>query len=108
MCETEFDLHSQKKRKVGGKINTCPDCSEETAIKHLGVGDGCGKQTAVQILSFKSENDRKEFNEYWRAASGMHNGKQCHFAYLPRPIKMKFQKVTEAGGNPNHKGKNNE
>ncbi len=104
-CSCEFDINSPEKRRAGGKRNHCPDCSEETAVKHLGVGDGCGKQTAVQVLSFKSEKDKTEFNAYWQAATGMHNGKASHFAYLPKPITMKFKKLTEHGGNDNHKGK---
>lgn len=105
ICEANFDLSSSEKKRAGGKSTHCPDCSEETAVKHLGVGDGCGKQTAVQVLSFQSEKDKQEFNSYWRAATGMYNGKACHFAYLPKPITMKFKKVTEHGGNVNHKGK---
>ncbi len=36
-CEVEFDPKSQRKRKVGGRINECADCVEElgteTAVK---------------------------------------------------------------------------
>ena len=105
ICETEFNPRSREKRQAGGLFNHCPDCSEETAVKHVGVGDGCGKQTAVQILAFDSPKDRTQYVNYWKAASGMHNGKACHMAYLPSPIKQKFRKITANGGVDNHKGK---
>ena len=105
ICDVSFNLHSVEKRQAGGLANHCPDCAEETAIKHLGVGDGTGKQTSVQVLSFDSKKERAGFQNYWAAATGMHNGKACHMAYLPSPRKHKFTKIAEHGGNPNHKGK---
>ena len=40
-CKEEFELDSQLKRMVGGKINECPDCVEslgtETKAQHAGV-----------------------------------------------------------------------
>lgn len=104
-CDAEFDLRSPEKRRAGGLATQCPDCSEETEVRHLGVGDGVGKQTAIQILAFESETDRSKFTRYWHAATGMHNGKACHMAYLPSPIHHTFKKVGESGGNDNHKGK---
>lgn len=105
LCEEQYDPRSPEKKRAGGLITHCPDCSEESATKYVGVGDGCGKQTNVQILSFDSNQDRSEFTRYWAAATGMHNGKSCHFSYLPSPIKQKFTKHSEHGGNTNHKGK---
>lgn len=105
LCGSNFNPYSQEKKQSGGKYNHCPDCSEETAIKHLGVGDGCGKQTAVQILAFENKEDKASFSNYWRAATGMGTGKNSHMAYLPSPRKHKFKKICESGGNPNAKGK---
>ena len=41
-CEGEFDDASPAKQRAGGKITECPDCSEETETKYLGL------QSAVQ------------------------------------------------------------
>lgn len=104
-CGIEFNPSSPAKRRAGGLAIHCADCAQETTVRHLGVGDGCGKQTSVQILSFDNPKDKENFSRYWAAATGMHNGKASHMAYLPSPIQLNFQKVAEHGGNPNHKGK---
>ena len=31
-CGIEFNLHSRRKKQVGGYINECPDCVEELGI----------------------------------------------------------------------------
>lgn len=105
ICNTDFNPNSPEKRAAGGKIYHCADCAEESAVKYIGLGDGCGKQTSIQILSFETQADQEQYLNYWHAASGMHNGKASHMAYLPSPIKQKFRKVSECGGNHNHKGK---
>ena len=32
-CSGTFDPNSLAKRRAGGRINTCPDCSDEPAVK---------------------------------------------------------------------------
>ena len=103
-CGTSFDPRSTAKREAGGLISHCPDCAQDVP-RYLGVGDGTGKQTEVQVLKFATEQDREAYARYWAAASGMHNGKSCHMAYLPSPRQGRFQKITDNGGNRNHKGK---
>ena len=65
-CEIEFDLDSQHKKKVGGRINECPDCVEdlqtETAVKYLGLHHGEGEANALKIVAFKSEEDKISFS----------------------------------------------
>jgi len=60
-CDDTFDLNSQIKRRVGGKINECPDCVLEldTEIKETvrAVSSGDGKMACIQILKFQNEDD---------------------------------------------------
>ena len=62
-CEFDFDLNSWAKKRVGGKINECPDCVEELgteiAVKYLGLQAGDGKANALSIVAFESESDRE-------------------------------------------------
>jgi len=90
---------------AGGKAIHCPSCSDETAVKHVGLMDGTGKTASIQVLAFDDEQEREAFKKYWNAVTGMGNGKQCHFAYLPSERKHKFRKVCEQQGNANHKGR---
>ena len=58
-CEVEFDLSCSAKKRVGGKINECPDCVEELktehSVRYLGLPAGDGKANA---LSTKSQSLR--------------------------------------------------
>jgi len=64
-CEIEFEVDSPHKKRVGGKINECPDCVEEleteTAVRYLGVvGESDGSTCDINILSFTSEEARRQ------------------------------------------------
>ena len=64
-CGIEFDLHSRRKRHVGGYINECADCVEErggdqSAPMHLGVTGSCG---SVSVRRFEDEADRNQFEK---------------------------------------------
>jgi hypothetical protein len=63
-----FKLDSPHKRRVGGKINECPDCVEEleteTAVKYLGTtSEG---STDINIVKCKTEADRVAFSNSWK------------------------------------------
>lgn len=105
VCEVDFDLNSQQKKRAGGLAIHCPDCSEETVVRHAGVQSGDGKQASVQVLAFRKPEDRDQFLSYWQAATGLHTGKNCQMGKLPSPRKLEFQKVAEHGVGMNHKGK---
>ena len=49
LCDSEFDPTSKEKKRVGGLISHCPDCSEETTAKYAGVSGGEGKQNSLSI-----------------------------------------------------------
>ena len=78
-CETEFNPKSQRKRKVGGRINECADCVEdlgtETAVKYLGCASADGKMGGVTILAFDTDEDREKYRRAWNNNIGMHKGK---------------------------------
>ncbi len=104
-CGEEFNPQSPEKRRAGGFIYHCADCSEETAVKYLGLRSADGKSAGITILKFDSEEDRSEYAEMWRVNSGMLVGKQCQMQYQKRTPNVKFQKIHEAGIGMNHKGK---
>ena len=60
-CEIEFDPSSHEKRRAGGRINECPDCSEETTVKYAGLQAADGKQSQATILRFSSEQDKNKY-----------------------------------------------
>ena len=66
-CEGEFDDASPAKQRAGGKITECPDCSEETETKYLGLQSADGKAMGVTILKFESEEDKAAYHEAWLA-----------------------------------------
>lgn len=105
-CGIEYDRNGPEKRRSGGLITHCPDCSEETVARHAGVMSGDGKQAGVTILSFGSTGQRDAFVTYWKAATGLHTGKNCQLGRgQPRSQKFEFKKVGEHGLGMNHKGK---
>lgn len=105
-CDIEFDPRSPQKRSVGGLITHCPECSEETAVKHAGISAGDGKQAGVAVLAFNSPEAREGFLGYWKAATGLYTGKNCQMGRgQPTSKKFEFRKVTEHGFGMNHKGK---
>jgi hypothetical protein len=105
VCECEFDSLSIEKRRAGGKINTCPDCSEEVEVKYAGVQAADGKQAQATILKFSSEEDKKNYIKFWKNNSGFNRGKSCQLgAHLSTTPDIKFETVVNF--NPtNHKGK---
>ena len=104
ICEEVYDTNSPEKRNAGGLITHCPDCSEETAVKALGLSNGDGKQASVTIVRLASNNDRRAFMRFWKRATGYHKGKECQMdRYLTSP-KNSFRTVTQSEAT-NHKGK---
>lgn len=104
-CDSEFDEHSKEKRRAGGKINECPDCSTESTIKYAGVQAADGKQAQATILKFNSEQDKANYIAFWQNNSGMHKGKSCQLGrHLSTTPAITFTTVT-AFNPTNHKGK---
>jgi len=105
VCEGEFDLHSEAKRRAGGRINECPECSEENVIKYAGVQAADGKQAQATILKFESEQDRASYLAFWQNNSGLHKGKSCQLGnHLSTTPNIKFETITDFKPT-NHKGK---
>lgn len=103
-CDIEFDINSPEKKRAGGKINECPDCSVETEVKVLGLKSGDGKQASISILKFSSKEEKEAYANYWRIASGMTKGKECQMNNAQTVPKVSFKIVTQEGSR-NHKGK---
>lgn len=105
-CDLEYDDHSPEKRRAGGLIIHCPDCSEETETKVAGVMSGSGKMSGIEILAFESEEDRKKYLRFHQNNSGFNKGKSCQLGrHLSTTPNIKFRKVSENHPNLNHKGK---
>ncbi len=104
-CEMDFDLHSPAKVKAGGKINFCPDCSEESAVKYLGLQSADGKQAQATILKFKTEADKNRYSSFWKNNSGFNKGKSCQLGnHLSTTPGISFQ-IVQGFSPTNHKGK---
>lgn len=105
VCEGEFDSMSPEKRRAGGKINECPDCAEEVAVRYAGLQSADGKQSQATILKFNSEEDRAKYLEFWKNNSGLHKGKSCQLgSHLSTDPKVKFETISTFRPT-NHKGK---
>ena len=104
VCGGPFDTHSPAKLRVGGKITQCSECSDEPAVRYLGLAAGDGKQAGVTILKFDSHEDREEYRQMWWVNSGMMVGKACQMGYSKRTPNIKFKTVTQATAT-NHKGR---
>jgi len=104
VCEEVFDVRSARKREVGGLAIHCPDCSEERAVRVVGVAAGDGKQASVSIIRPQTQRDRVAFLAYWHQAVGMHRGKECQMdVHLTTP---QFSvSVVSAAAATNHKGR---
>lgn len=104
-CGETFNANSPSKRRSGGRINECPDCSSETEIRYVGLQAADGKQSQVTILKFSSERDKDNYLSFWRNNSGFNKGKSCQLGnHLSTTPNISFQTVS--GFNPtNHKGK---
>jgi|TARA_R110000851_G_scaffold3396_9_gene13941 hypothetical protein len=103
LCGDDFSLRCPKKRRVGGKINECPDCVEEhgleikSRVRAFTTGDG--KMAAMQILRFDNEDEADAYGKTWEANRGWNNQRRGGLN------NVKFSKVGENIGNSNHKGK---
>lgn len=104
-CEIEFDEKSPEKRRVGGLISCCVECSKETTVRYAGVQAADGKQSQATILKFKSEQDKKQYIRFWQNNSGLHRGKVCSLGnHLSTTPNIQFETV-QAFSPTNHKGK---
>lgn len=105
ICESEFDLHSPEKRRAGGRVNHCADCSEESTVRYAGLQAADGKQSQATILKFESEQDKTKYLHFWQNNSGLHKGKSCQLGnHLSTTPNISF--TTIVAHNPtNHKGK---
>lgn len=109
-CGIEFDLNSFHKRQVGGRVNECPDCVEglgtETAPATIGVMSGEGKIGMVTVLRFDNQKKADAYVKAWKHSTGHNKGKSCQMGNttILSMDRLGAQKVTEIGGNPNHKG----
>lgn len=107
-CEEEFDPKSLQKKKSGGKINECPDCSEESCIPYAGVASADGKLGQISILKFASKADRENYIRFWRNNSGINKSKNCQLGnHLSTTPSISFQTV-QSFKPTNHKGKSND
>ena len=105
ICNDIFNEKSPEKRKVGGKINECPDCSEEHVVKYAGLQSADGKQSQATILKFSSESDKQRYISFWRNNAGFNKGKSCQLgSHLSTDPKIGFETIT-AFSATNHKGK---
>jgi hypothetical protein len=105
ICEEEFDPNSALKRKIGGLISHCVDCSEESVIKYAGVQAADGKQNQATILKFDSENDKERYLRFWKNNSGYNRGKKVQLgAHLSTDPGIKFDTIV-AHTATNHKGR---
>jgi hypothetical protein len=104
-CESMFDPHSPAKRRAGGRISTCADCSQESTVRYLGLANGDGKQASVTVLAFNSSSDRERYASYWKANTGYHKGKSCHLSQSnPTTPGVAFRTVSQSSAT-NHKGR---
>lgn len=104
-CGGEFDTHSPEKKKAGGLITHCPECSEESAVKYVGLQAADGKQSQATILKFESDKDKDAYIRFWKNNTGFHKGKSCQLgAHLSTTPSVKFTTVV-AHTPTNHKGK---
>jgi hypothetical protein len=93
------------KIRAGGRISTCPECSEESTVKYLGLANGDGKQAAVTVLAFESSTDREKYSSFYRNNAGYHKGKSCQLgSHLSTDPGVRFRTVTQSSAT-NHKGR---
>lgn len=104
-CGFNFDPRSPAKLRAGGRINHCPDCSSESAVRYLGLQAGDGKQAGITVLSFSSYEDRAKYSDFWRNNSGIHRGKACQLGtHLSTTPGVSYKTVTQSTAT-NHKGR---
>jgi len=109
-CFSEFDHLSPYKKKVGGRINECPDCVEslgtETAPSTVGVMSGDGKQGMVTVLRFDDKAKADAYVKAWKHSTVYNKGKSCQMGgtTVLSMDRLGATKIGEHGGNANHKG----
>ena len=104
-CGDDY-LWDKSRAMLGGKRTHCGDCSEETTVRYAGVTGAQGKQAEVSILRFQSEDDRKQYLEFWQTNSGLHKNKGCQIGRgLKSTPSVSFQTVAVFESNVNAKGK---
>lgn len=104
-CGSRFDPLSPAKQRAGGRISTCPDCSDEPVVKYLGTQSGDGKMASISILSFNSVADRERYSDFWKNNSGYNVGKSCQLgSHLSTDPGIKFRTITQSTAT-NHKGR---
>lgn len=104
-CSCMFETNSPAKVRAGGRISTCPECSEESTVKYLGLANGDGKQASVTVLAFDSSSDREKYSSFYRNNAGYHKGKSCQLgSHLSTDPGVKFRTVTQSSAT-NHKGR---
>ena len=105
ICEDEFDPSSPEKKRAGGRINECPECSMESTPRYLGVQNGDGKQAGITVLAFNNPQDREQYKRFWQNNSGLHKGKSCQLgSHTSTDPGIGFRTVTQTSAT-NHKGK---
>lgn len=104
-CGDEYGWDAAR-RQLGGLRTHCGDCAEETTVRYAGVSGSQGKQAEVSILRFKSEGDREQYLDFWKANSGLKKGRSCQLGWgLKSTPSVSFETVAVFEGNVNHKGK---
>ena len=103
-CGVKFDPLSPAKKRAGGLIGTCADCSSEGVVKYLGLSAGDGKQAGITVLKFDSPEDREEYRQMWWVNSGMDVGKACQLGRHKATPNVRFTTVTQSSAT-NHKGR---
>ena len=104
-CDVEFDDHSPEKRRIGGLIIHCPECSEEVESRVVGVASGDGKQASLSILKFRDETSRQKYIRFWKQTSGFNKGKSCQIGRgLMSDPAIAFE-IVAVEESRNHKGK---
>jgi len=104
ICDCEFNPNSIEKRRIGGLVNTCPECSQEHSTKYLGLSAGDGKQAGITVLKFESQEDREAYRQMWWINSGMGVGKSCQLGRQTATPGVRFKTVTQSTAT-NHKGR---
>lgn len=103
-CGCDFDPNSPMKRRIGGLITTCAECSSESSTKYLGLTAGDGKQAGITVLKFSSQEDREAYRQMWWVNSGMMVGKSCQLGRRKNDPGVRFTTVTQSTAT-NHKGR---
>ena len=61
--------------------------------------------SSMQVLQFKSEQDKDQYLHYWKVNSGLFTGKSCQLSRSVSTPSTEFKTLGTFVSNPNHKGK---